>query len=173
MTSFSSSSSPSSSSAWVSSVRREFPGLVSASDWILCDAPGGTQVHSSVAAAVSARLLAPSANMSGTYPSALTTIRGVASARETAAAFFNCAPAEVIFGANMTTLTMHVARSVAGSLFEESDNVVVTELDHDGNVTPWVLAAADKVYTYFVLLSHKLQIISLVIDNVKKSEEIS
>ena len=79
------------------------------------------------------------------YPSALTTVRGVAAARETAAAFFNCAPSEVVFGANMTTLTMHVARGVAGSLFEEGDNVVVTELDHDGNVTPWVLAAADKV----------------------------
>ena len=72
----SSSSSSNSPSSWVSAVRAEFPGLVSANHWVLCDAPGGTQVHSSIVAAVASRLSATTANLGGTYSSALNTIRG-------------------------------------------------------------------------------------------------
>ena len=82
------------------------------------------------------------ANLGGSYPSALNTIQDMARARDTVAQFFNCAPAEVVFGANMTSLTSHVSRSVGRDL-SRSDNVVVTMLDHDANVTPWTRVAED------------------------------
>ena len=84
----------------------------------------------------------PGANLGGSYPSALETIQGVARARETLAAFFNCQPREVVFGANMTSITCHVARSVARLLSPEA-NIIVTDLDHDANVTPWVTVAEE------------------------------
>ena len=83
------------------------------------------------------------ANLGGSYPSALETIQGVARARETLAAFFNCQPREVVFGANMTSITCHVARSVARLLSPEA-NIIVTDLDHDANVTPWVTVAEER-----------------------------
>ena len=82
------------------------------------------------------------ANLGGSYPSALETIQGTARARETLAAFFNCEPREVVFGANMTSITCHVARSVA-RLLTPGDNILVTDLDHDANVTPWVTVAGE------------------------------
>ena len=85
----------------------------------------------------------PTANLGGSYPSALDTIQGMARAREVVATFFNCLPCEVVFGANMTTLTGHVARSLAQTLCP-GDNIVVTSLDHDANVTPWKLIARDQ-----------------------------
>ena len=83
------------------------------------------------------------ANLGGCYPSALETIQGTARARETLAAFFNCEPREVVFGANMTSITCHVARSVA-RLLTPGDNILVTDLDHDANVTPWVTVAGES-----------------------------
>ena len=83
------------------------------------------------------------ANLGGSYPSALETIQGTARARETLAAFFNCEPREVVFGANMTSITCHVARSVA-RLLTPGDNILVTDLDHDANVTPWVTVAGES-----------------------------
>ena len=85
----------------------------------------------------------PGANLGGCYPSALETIQGTARARETLAAFFNCEPREVVFGANMTSITCHVSRSVA-RLLTPRDNIIVTDLDHDANVTPWVTVAGER-----------------------------
>lgn len=99
-------------------------------------------VHQSVVDAISGQMISPTANLGGIYPSALNTIQGVARAREAAAAFFNCQPWEVVFGANMTSLTMHVARSLSINL-SASDNVVVTMLDHDANCTPWEKVAEE------------------------------
>jgi len=128
---------------WVHKLKQEFPSLATSSHWILCDAPTGTQVHQSVATAMYNQLLRPVANLGGSYTSALETIQGVARARETAAEFFNCSPQEVVFGPNMTSLTTHLARSVGRELTDQ-DNVVVTNLDHDGNVTPWVTVAEEN-----------------------------
>ena len=86
--------------------------------------------------AVCDKMASTTANLGGSYPSALDTIQGMARARETVATFFNCSPCEVVFGSNMTTLTTHIARSV-GRVLTPGDNVVVTSLDHDANVTPW------------------------------------
>jgi len=128
---------------WVARVQSEFPALVATQDWVLCDAPTGTQVHSSVTAAISRQLNSASANLGGSYPGALNTIQGVARAREAAAAFLNCEPREIVFGPNMTSITQQVARAVGRTLGPGS-SLVVTNLDHDANVTPWVQAAEDK-----------------------------
>jgi len=130
-------------SSWANNLKEEFPGLKGSASWVLCDAATGTQVHQSVVAAIAEKLSSPTANLGGTYTSALETIQGVARAREAAASFFNCLPNEVVFGANMTSITNHVARSV-GKLLSEDDNIVVTNLDHDANVTPWVLVATER-----------------------------
>merc|ERR1711935_304487 len=126
--------------SWVEAVKGEHPGLVSSNNFVLCDAPGGTQVHQSVIDAITRRLSSPTANLGGSFPSAKDTIQAVAEARETVALFFNCLPQEVIFGPNMTSLTMNMARSIGEKLLS-TDNVVVTRLDHDANHTPWVKVA--------------------------------
>jgi len=128
---------------WVEDLRSEFPGLKASPNWVLSDAAGGTQAHQRVVAAVAASLANSTANLGGTYPSAIETIRGMARARDTVAAFLNSSPEEVTFGANMTTLTLHVSRAI-GRTLNQADNVVVTNLDHDGNVTPWTLMAEEK-----------------------------
>ena len=130
-------------SSWVHEIKNEFPSLEASKNWILCDAPGGTQVHQSVISAIANQLSIPTANLFKGYPSSIETIQGVARAREVVATFFNCTPKEVVFGANMTSLTNHVSRSI-GRTLNQDDNIVVTNLDHDGNVTPWVLVANDK-----------------------------
>ena len=81
-------------------------------------------------------------NLGGSYPSAMETVRGVARAREVCAHFFNCSAREVMFGANMTTITSHLARSL-GKTLSSSDNILLTSLDHDANVTPWKLVAQE------------------------------
>ena len=93
--------------------------------------------------AVSEKMSSPGANLGGSYPSALETIQGTARAREALSAFFNCQPREVVFGANMTSITQHVARSLTRLLSPE-DNIIVTDLDHDANVTPWVTVAEER-----------------------------
>ena len=92
--------------------------------------------------AVCGQMSVPTANLGGSYPSALDTIQSLARAREVVATFFNCLPCEVVFGANMTTLTGHVARSI-GLTLSHGDNIVVSSLDHDANVTPWKLIGRD------------------------------
>ena len=93
-------------------------------------------------AAILAKLSSTGANLGGSYPSGLETIRGMGRAREVAATFFNCSAREVVFGPNMTSITNQVARSLGRTLCS-SDNIVVTSLDHDANVTPWKLVAEE------------------------------
>ena len=128
---------------WVYKVKEEFPGLKKSKNWVLCDAAGGTQVHQSVITAISDELSKTTANLCVAYPSALNSVQTIARAREVAADFFNCTPNEIVFGGNMTTITNHLARSI-GRLLTDENNVVVTELDHDANVSPWVQIAKDK-----------------------------
>lgn len=129
-------------SDWVTSIRDSFPGLKASPDWVFCDAATGTQFHQSVGEAMSQYLNSPTANLAGYYPSAVTSRTTTTQAREAAATFLNCRTDEVTFGANMSTLTMHISRSLSKT-FKSHNNVVVTNLDHDGNVSPWVLAAKD------------------------------
>ena len=106
-------------SSWAYNIAQEFPGLRSSASWVLCDAAGGTQVHQSVITAITEKLSSPTANLGGSYTSALETIQGVARARQVTATFFNCSPNEVVFGANMTSITNHVARSFGKLLSSE------------------------------------------------------
>jgi cysteine desulfurase family protein (TIGR01976 family) len=110
------------------------------------DGPGGTQVPDEVIDAVSAYYRESNANVSGPYATSRRTEALVASSRTTAGEFLRCAPDEVIFGANMTTLAFALTRT-AGRTWQEGDELVVTKLDHDANVSPWLELAHDKNLT--------------------------
>ena len=100
------------------------------------DGPGGTQVPQVVVDRMSEYLLQHNANTHWNYPTSAETDALIDDSRRTLADFVNGAPEEISFGANMTTLTFHVARAL-GRGWDETDDVVVTELDHHANVAPW------------------------------------
>ena len=127
-------------------IRTQFPALARQHDGVpvaYFDGPGGTQVPRAVAEAIVDYLYHHNANTHWAYPTSAETDVALASARETFGAFFNGRPDEVVFGANMTTLTMHLARALARG-WDPGDEIVVTELDHHANVDPWVEAARDR-----------------------------
>jgi cysteine desulfurase family protein (TIGR01976 family) len=107
------------------------------------DGPGGTQVPDDVIEAVSRYYRESNANVSGPYETSRRTEALVTQARLTAAEFLRCSPEETIFGANMTTLAFALTRT-AGREWEEGDEIIVTKLDHDANVSPWLELAHDK-----------------------------
>src|SRR5262249_13659730 len=100
------------------------------------DGPGGTQVPRAVVEAMADYLLHHNANTHWAFPTSAETDSALAEARRTLAEFLNGEPAEIAFGANMTTLTFHLARAL-GRSFGPDDAIVVTELDHHANVDPW------------------------------------
>src|SRR5438552_5192077 len=100
------------------------------------DGPGGTQVPRSVVEAMNDYLYRHNANTHWAYPTSEETDAMIESARDVFADFFNATPDEIVFGANMTTLTFHLSRALARE-FRPNDEIVVTELDHHGNVAPW------------------------------------
>jgi cysteine desulfurase family protein (TIGR01976 family) len=100
------------------------------------DGPGGTQVPRSVVAAMEDYLFYHNANTHWPYPTSEETDALIAAARCALADFLGAAPAEIAFGANMTTLTFHLARGL-GRGWAPGDKVIVTELDHHANVAPW------------------------------------
>ncbi len=106
------------------------------------DAPGGTQVPDSVIDAVAAYLRESNANLGGDFAASIASDALVVDAHATAARFLGCSPEEVGFGANMTTLNFALSRSFAREL-RAGDEIVVTRLDHDGNVSPWLELARD------------------------------
>jgi len=107
------------------------------------DGPGGTQVPDRVIEAVSRYYRESNANVSGPYETSRRTEALVAQARLTAAEFLRCSPEETIFGANMTTLAFALTRT-AGRQWQKGDEIIVTKLDHDANVSPWLELAHDK-----------------------------
>jgi selenocysteine lyase/cysteine desulfurase len=107
------------------------------------DGPGGTQVPRCVVEAMSEYLCCHNANTHSAYAASIETDEIILSARHSFADFFNAAPEEVAFGANMTTLTYHVARAL-GRRLNRGDEVVITELDHHGNVGPWEALAIER-----------------------------
>src|SRR5438876_8237353 len=119
----------------VDAVRRRFSALQT--DLVFFDGPGGTQVPDEVIDAIASYCRESNANVSGPYETSRRTEALVAKARLTAADFLGCAPEETIFGANMTTLNFALSRTV-GRTFSAGDEIVVTRLDHDGNVSPWL-----------------------------------
>jgi cysteine desulfurase family protein (TIGR01976 family) len=109
---------------------------------VYLDGPGGSQVPTSVVEAMSAYLRSHNANTDGPFPSSAETDALVADARRAAADFLGCRDGEVVFGANTTTINFLLAHAVARTL-SPGDEIVVTELDHDANVAPWLLVARD------------------------------
>jgi cysteine desulfurase family protein (TIGR01976 family) len=106
------------------------------------DGPGGTQVPDSVIDAVARYYRESNANVSGPYETSRRTEALVTQARLTAAEFLRCAPEETIFGANMTTLNFALTRTAARA-WRSGDEILVTKLDHDANVSPWLELAHD------------------------------
>ena len=100
------------------------------------DGPGGTQVPRAVVEAVSDYLYRHNANTHWAYPTSAETDELIEASREALADFLGATPEEIVFGANMTTLTFHLSRAL-GRTFEAGDEIVVTELDHHANVAPW------------------------------------
>ena len=106
------------------------------------DGPGGTQVPDSVVDAIAEYLHTSNANLGGAFATSRASDTVVDGARADAARFLGATPDEVIFGANMTTLNFALSRTAARG-WEPGDEIVVTELDHDANVSPWLELAHD------------------------------
>ena len=130
----------------VASVRRQFPALqraVGGRAPVFLDGPGGTQVPQRVVDAVVYYLTAANANHGGVFTTGRLSDALLYDAHRAVADLLNApSPDEVAFGPNMTTLTLHLSRAFARTL-RLGDEVLVTRLDHDANVRPWVLAARD------------------------------
>jgi cysteine desulfurase family protein (TIGR01976 family) len=130
--------------AWV---REQFPALKLSIDRmpaIFLDGPGGTQVPESVIRAVSDYYRTSNSNLGGQFLTSRNTLAIVQRARAALAEFFNASHAEeIVFGQNMTSLTFCLSRVLAKSWAPASE-LIVTSLDHDANVSPWRLAAAEK-----------------------------
>ncbi|MFI5182257.1 MAG: cysteine desulfurase-like protein [Thermoanaerobaculia bacterium] len=123
----------------VERIRAQFPALdrrEGRHEVAYLDGPGGTQVPRPVVEAVADYLLRHNANTHWRYPTSEETDALLAGARAAVGEFLGGDASEVAFGANMTTLTFHVARSLA-RCWHEGDEVLVTELDHHANVDPW------------------------------------
>lgn len=130
----------------VPQLRKHFPALQTQCGErpaVFFDGPAGSQVPQAVADAVSDYLLHSNANHGGVFATSRQSDAMLAQAHHAAADFVGAAdPGEVVFGANMTSLTFALSRALART-WRSGDEVVVTRLDHDANVTPWVLAARD------------------------------
>ncbi len=125
-------------------VRARFPALAPTRDGrriVHADAPGGTQVTSGVIKAMSAYLRDYNANSHGGFPTSAATDALVADVRTAAAVFLGSQPEGIVFGQNMTTLTWHFSHALNARV-SSGDELVVTRLDHDANISPWVSLAA-------------------------------
>jgi cysteine desulfurase family protein (TIGR01976 family) len=127
-------------------LRQQFPALQRTIDGripVFLDGPGGTQVPERVIDAMVRYLTTCNANHGGAFATSRESDRVLRSAHEAVADLLNApSPDEVVFGPNMTTLTLNLSRAI-GRTLRPGDEVLVTRLDHDANVTPWLLAARD------------------------------
>ncbi|TPJ58800.1 cysteine desulfurase-like protein [Mesorhizobium sp. B2-7-1] len=130
----------------IETVRGRFPALSLVDDGrrrIYLDNPAGTQVPLTVADAVSRCLLSTNANLGGFFETAVAAQQVVDRAHAAMADFLNAASVEeIIIGANMTTLTYHMSRTL-GRTMKPGDEIIVTRMDHEGNVSPWLQLAED------------------------------
>ncbi len=129
-------------------IRQQFPALRRqaklAAPAIYLDNPGGTQIAQASLDSMTGYLLKHNANHGGAFRSSQQSDAVLDQAHAAMADFYNAGRAEeIVFGANMTTLTLHISRSIARA-WNPGDEIVVTRLDHDANINPWVLAAQDR-----------------------------
>src|SRR5438093_12683100 len=123
----------------IEEIRRFFPALArthNGNPVAYFDGPGGTQVPRMVVEAMNDYLYHHNANTHWAYPTSEETDAIIDSARSVLADFLNARPSEIVFGANMTALTFHLARAL-GRGYERNDEILVTELDHHANIAPW------------------------------------
>jgi cysteine desulfurase family protein (TIGR01976 family) len=125
-------------------IRSQFPALQQHSGVVFFDNPGGTQIAQQSLDRINAYLTQHNANHGGAFATSQKSDAVLDEAHAAMADFYNAArPEEIVFGNNMTTLTLHISRSISRG-WNPGDTIVVTRLDHDANVTPWVLAAQDR-----------------------------
>jgi cysteine desulfurase family protein (TIGR01976 family) len=130
-------------------VRAQFPSLaqtVNGHPAAFLDGPGGTQVPQRVIDAISGYLRSDNANTGGAYATSRRTDAMIAEARSAMADFLHCGADEVVFGPNMTSLTFAISRAIGREL-QPGDEILVTRLDHDANVSPWLAMAEDRGIT--------------------------
>jgi cysteine desulfurase family protein (TIGR01976 family) len=130
----------------LTSIRSQFPSLsqtVNEHPAVFLDGPGGTQVPQRVIDAISNYLRRNNANTGGAYATSRHTDAMIAEARAAMADFLHCGPDEVAFGPNMTTLTYAMSRAIGREL-KQGDEILLTRLDHDANVSPWMAMAEDR-----------------------------
>jgi len=126
----------------INRIREQFPSLNRPA--IFFDNPGGTQIAKQSLERINNYLLESNANHEGAFETSQKSDAMLDEAHTAMADFYNAEAAdEIVFGNNMTTLTLHISRSISRG-WKEKDEIVVTRLDHDANVTPWVLAAQDR-----------------------------
>jgi cysteine desulfurase family protein (TIGR01976 family) len=128
-----------------SALRAGFPALARTLDGRPCvfaDAPGGTQVPEAVIEAMGAYLRTSNANVHGAFVTSAETDHLIDEAHLAGADLLGCGPDEVVFGPNATTLLFALSRSIARTL-GPGDEIVVTRLDHDANIRPWLMVAED------------------------------
>ncbi len=120
-------------------IRRSFPALQA--DAVYFDNPGGTQIVAAALDRMRGYLIDTNANQGGAFATSRASDAIVQQARESAAAFLNAErPAEIVFGPNMTTLTLALSRAIGQDLGPD-DEIIVTRLDHDANIAPWLFVA--------------------------------
>jgi cysteine desulfurase family protein (TIGR01976 family) len=125
----------------VNAARSRFSSL--RGDFVFLDAPGGSQVPDEVGDAIARALRDASANIGALYETSHRVERILATARDDAARFLNCSADDVIFGQNMTVLDFALSRTAARD-WSPGDRILVSRLDHDGGVSPWIELAADR-----------------------------
>lgn len=123
-------------------IREQFPALRRPA--IFFDNPGGTQITQKSIDRMTSYLTLHNANHGGAFSTSIESDAVLDEAHRAMADLLNAErPEEIVFGNNMTSLTLHVSRSIART-WNPGDEIVVTRLDHDANITPWVLAAQDR-----------------------------
>ena len=138
-------------------VRSQFPSLsreVNGRAAAFLDGPGGTQVPQRVIDAISDYLRGSNANTCGAYATSRETDQMIAEARSAMADFLGCDADEIVFGPNMTTLTFAISRAI-GQELKAGDEILLTHLDHDANISPWRILEERGVKIQFADIHEK------------------
>ena len=126
----------------INQIRQKFPALSCSA--VFFDTPGGTQICQHALDRINHYLVETNANHGGAFSTSRESDAMVEATRAAAADFLNAArPEEIVFGPNMTTLTYNISRAL-GRTFKPGDTIVVTHLDHDANISPWLQVAEDR-----------------------------
>jgi cysteine desulfurase family protein (TIGR01976 family) len=130
----------------LATIRGRFPALArpgpGGQPFVWADAPGGSQAPDTVIEAIAGRMRQGASNTHGVFTASREIDALIDDARVAGADLLGCDPGEVVFGPNATTILLHLSRSFARTI-GPGDEVVVTRLDHDANIRPWILAARD------------------------------